>query len=182
LNIINYFQHSIDEVIRNAPPPPPTKNPFKHFSFSAGSTSVPPTKVLRHSEQMLLRNTKSAAVGVADISNRRLHRHTLFASSVNPPKTSGDRRRWLHIGGSKRTSEGQTEGSTNFDIEAVKLDHARQAWPLGSATGTAAGGKVGQDGGRRQSISSEESLSDCEELGGMSPGGLVEVSSQSEKK
>ena len=89
----------------------------------------------------------------------------------------------VYLGGSKRTSEGQTEGSTNFDIEAVKLDHARQAWPLGSAAGTVAGGKVaGQDGGRRQSISSEESFSDCEELGGMSPGGLVEVSSQSETK
>ena len=67
----------------------------------------------------------------------------------------------------------------NYDIEAVKLDHhARHAWPAGPAGVV----QAGQDGGRRQSISSEESLSDCEELGGMSSGGLVDANGHSETK
>ena len=44
-------------------------------------------------------------------------------------------------------------GGINYDMEAIKLDRVRHAWP---ATNSEA---------RRHSISSEESLSDCEELG-----------------
>lgn len=45
-------------------------------------------------------------------------------------------------------------GTINYDIEAIKLDRVRHAWP---------------NGGRAHSISSEASLSDCEaELGGNS--------------
>jgi hypothetical protein len=47
----------------------------------------------------------------------------------------------------------KTSSSTNYDIEAVKLDHARNAWPAGPVVAAAAAaGKVSKDGGRRHSI------------------------------
>ena len=47
--------------------------------------------------------------------------------------------------------------TVNYDIEAIKLDRVRQAWP-----GCTPSKNMGLS---RLSISSEESLSDCEELG-----------------
>ena len=47
--------------------------------------------------------------------------------------------------------------TVNYDIEAIKLDRVRQAWP-----GCAPTKNIGLS---RLSISSEESISDCEELG-----------------
>ena len=81
-------------MIRTPQPTPSNKNPFKHFSFSAGSQTAPapaPAKMTRHSEQLVLRNTKSAAEGLggSEPTSRRLHRHTLFASSVAQPRASG---------------------------------------------------------------------------------------------
>ena len=92
--IFFHLQHSIGEVITTPQPTPSNKNPFKHFSFSAGSQTAPataPAKMTRHSEQLLLRNTKSAAEGLggSEPTSRRLHRHTLFASSVAQPRASG---------------------------------------------------------------------------------------------
>ncbi len=72
--------------------------------------------------------------------NKR-NRHTLFATDPNG-KNGG--------------------GGGKFDIEAIKLDHARKAWPS-SRAGHGRRHHAGHS--RRPSISSEESLSDCEELG-----------------
>ena len=54
--------------------------------------------------------------------------------------------------------DGAAEPKVNYDMEAVKLEHSRRAWPNGAAAHHSRHG-------RRPSISSEESLSDCEELG-----------------
>ena len=71
----------------------------------------------------------------------RHQRHTLFNQPAANPASS---------------NEVQNGGPTiNYDIEAIKLDRVRHAWPS----------KEGEAAGRRHSISSEESLSDCEELG-----------------
>ena len=61
-------------------------------------------------------------------------RHSLFSSKENV----------------KNVGSNPVNG-INYDIEALKLDRARNAWP----------GKAES----RHSISSEDSLSDCEELG-----------------
>jgi hypothetical protein len=93
---------------------------------------------------------------------RRPQRHTLFSPATN--------------------------GGVNYDIEAVRLEHARRVWrPLAplkqpdlepaSASVQGAGGHVRRrrqhHTHKRPSISSEESLSDCEELG-ITPNGLVD--------
>eukprot|EP00095_Tigriopus_kingsejongensis_P007825 maker-scaffold204_size260821-snap-gene-1.42 protein:Tk07825 transcript:maker-scaffold204_size260821-snap-gene-1.42-mRNA-1 annotation:"transient receptor potential channel pyrexia" len=66
-------------------------------------------------------------------------RHTLFNPDVNGSVVNGG------------------SSNLNYDIEAVKLDHSRRAWPNGTTQH--------HKHHRRPSISSEESLSDCEELG-----------------
>ena len=90
-------------------------------------------------------------------TNSRHTRHTLFTNGV-------------------ATSSGQT---LNYDIEAVKLDHSRRGWTTSAAAQKADSGNPGVaapkatsgnpapvGGGKKMSISSEDSLSDFEELGG----------------
>ena len=94
--------------------------------------------------------------------SKRHHRHTLF-------------------GGADATGDNVT--SLNYDIEAVKLEHSRKVWPNstnGSVMKTVTldddlsnpDASCAMGVGRRPSISSEQSLSDCEELGITHPTGL----------
>lgn len=157
-----------------------------HSSSSAATTASSRTRGGDHSskrrhltlgsadseEMVVLRRPRRASE--RHRANPKRQRHTLFgaaASLANGGTASTN--------GNLRQPSGHGGQPLNFDIEAVKLAHARQAWHNG-------GGGIEQQppavrpGGaphphqvhsrvvhvhRRPSISSEGSLSDCEELG-----------------
>lgn len=106
-----------------------------------------------NSEELVqLRKHSNVSRKNTGVRRSKRNRHTLF----NPETISG------------------TNGNSpiNYDIEAVKLEHARKVWPNGTTPPTTSvvhphprHPHHRQQQHRRPSISSEESLSDCEELG-----------------
>lgn len=80
-------------------------------------------------------------------------RHSLFTDFEGQRKMRRPPFMASHPSAAKNATPAET--IINFDIEAVKLDHDRRVWKSGSKT----------SGSNADAISSEESLSDCEELG-----------------
>lgn len=78
-------------------------------------------------------------------TGRSRHRHTLFDAGTP-------------TNGSIANLVGSGVPKINYDIEAVKLEHGRKIWKNGED-------QSGRRDTRKLSISSEESLSDFEELG-----------------
>ena len=135
---------------------PVKQNRRRHFTL--GGSAEDELVVLRrpkHKKTSLNAEEEAAtakrSAATPGVRARTRNRHTLFEVGTS--------------NGGVRSNAGGNP--INFDIEAVRLDHARKVWPTcvvaGNQPPTAPATPTSQH--RRPSISSEESLSDCEELG-----------------
>ena len=83
----------------------------------------------------------------------------IFQFQETPSTNFPSIRHQRHTLFNQNNNETGKNGGINYDIEAIKLDRFKHAWGPPGGVGNS------NDHRRRHSISSEESLSDCEELG-----------------